>query len=503
MIVWRMSKSLALALAVCLGIAHSASAEHAYVVDLSVAPASIYTIDASTCSIVNTIQVPNTLYGVAAGSNRAYVSLPHANEVWAIDDGTGQVAGQIAVGNFPSGLALLPNESKLFVANQCGPTACFANHTGSVSVIDTVTLTVLDTVPVGTGPFGLVTSRNGARLFVTDEEANTLVVMNTSNNLIMRTIPVGTAPRGVAVDRAGRVVVANFRSDSVSIIDPAAGTVLGTVAVGRGPYAVATHPTVDRAYVTNSYDHTVSIIDTAARVVVATTASNGFYPGAVAMGRNGRLAFVVNSYTPDPSDGGNLMVLDTSQNIIVKTCVAQIGGVAAGGFGDFITKVSPMPPSPPFPTKFCPPRVCRMIPIREDVKLCSLDPMACLPPQPFCDPRCAKIDCCGLRDPGELDARRPGVFVSWVGGGRVRKADGVDIRRAGTKEFVPLKPGTVLGKGDFLRLSATSQLTVDAKGASIQTPEGGLPETGPDQMPWLLLAAGPPPQAKPPRATNK
>ena len=101
-----------------------------------------------------------------------------------------------------------------------------------------------------------------------------------------------------------------------------------------------------------------------------------------------------------------------------------------------------------------------------------------------------------MRDPRDFDVTRPGIFVAWVGGGLVRKADGVEIRPAGTKEFVPLKPDTVLAKGDFLRLTAKSQLTVDAKRASIQTPDGGLPETGPDQMPWLMLVAGPPPQGK-------
>ncbi len=59
-------------------------------------------------------------------------------------------------------------------------------------------------------------------------------------NTVVATVAVGTNPQGVAVNPAGtRAYVANFDSNSVSVIDTATNTVVATVAVGIGPIGVA------------------------------------------------------------------------------------------------------------------------------------------------------------------------------------------------------------------------------------------------------------------------
>src|SRR5262245_15017934 len=64
--------------------------------------------------------------------------------------------------------------------------------------------------------------------------------------------------------------VGNSGSDTVSVLDTAAGTVTATVGVGHGPTGVAVSPSGARAWVTNFGDGTVSVVDTASGVVVAT-----------------------------------------------------------------------------------------------------------------------------------------------------------------------------------------------------------------------------------------
>jgi YVTN family beta-propeller protein len=136
------------------------------------------------------------------------------------------------------------------------------------------------------------------------------------------TISVGNTPRGVAVDAAReRVYVANFGSDSVSVIDSSTHTVIDTItglsgatglaldaarnllwvtgyssnevtpiqiddaatsftpgtaiAVGQGPWGVAYDPVFDYVYVANSLGSSVSVIDVSIRAVVASI-TNGF-----------------------------------------------------------------------------------------------------------------------------------------------------------------------------------------------------------------------------------
>jgi YVTN family beta-propeller protein len=116
-------------------------------------------------------------------------------------------------------------------AAQAQPFAYISNNlSNNVSVIDTVTNTVVATVPVGTGPFGVAVNRAGTRVYVTNRESNTLSVIDTETNMVRATVPVGTGPFGVAVNPAGsRVYVANTSSNDVSVIDTETNTVVDTV----------------------------------------------------------------------------------------------------------------------------------------------------------------------------------------------------------------------------------------------------------------------------------
>jgi YVTN family beta-propeller protein len=64
--------------------------------------------------------------------------------------------------------------------------------------------------------------------------------------------------------------VANFNSNTVSVVNTRDNTVVATVNVGIGPNGVAITPNGAFAYVTNYYSLTVSVVNTASKVVVVT-----------------------------------------------------------------------------------------------------------------------------------------------------------------------------------------------------------------------------------------
>lgn len=101
--------------------------------------------------------------------------------------------GSTAVGALPPGVAITPNGSKVYVANQMDST---------ISQIDTATNGVTDTINVSDDPSlayttGLAVSPDGSRLYATNPDFggpprnSTVSIFNTSNNSL-----VGTATTG-------------------------------------------------------------------------------------------------------------------------------------------------------------------------------------------------------------------------------------------------------------------------------------------------------------------
>jgi len=95
---------------------------------------------------------------------------------------------------------------------------------------------------------------------------------------VTQTIPVGSHPFGVVRTLDGHLYVANNGTNTISIVDPTTAnsyTVSPTITVGRGPGEIAIDPLAGRAYVSNSDDATVSVVDMAAGAVIATLSPGG------------------------------------------------------------------------------------------------------------------------------------------------------------------------------------------------------------------------------------
>ena len=116
---------------------------------------------------------------------------------------------------------------------------------GTVSVIETATNTVIDTITVG----GIPIKRTGAYdteneiIYVTNQDG-TVSVIDTATNTVIDTITVGTGPSGIAYDDDNqRMYVANEAEDTVSVIDTATNTVIDTIEeVGDTPIGMLMIP---------------------------------------------------------------------------------------------------------------------------------------------------------------------------------------------------------------------------------------------------------------------
>jgi YVTN family beta-propeller protein len=245
------------------------------------------------------------LVNIAGAVPYAYITNnDYPGTITIIDTATNTVINTVSVGNAPLGVAVNPEGTKVYVASWSSNT---------VSVIDTSTNTVIDTVDVGIQAWGIAVNPAGTTVYVTGSDSGIVSVINTTTNTVTATVDVGSYPVGVAVAPDGKnVYVANQHGSTVSIIDAANNTVTTTVNVGNHPLGVAFNPAGTTAYVTNSDSGSVSAIDTATNTVVASV-SVGSYPYGVAVNPEGTKVYVANY------NDSNVSVIDTATNAVTST----------------------------------------------------------------------------------------------------------------------------------------------------------------------------------------
>lgn len=178
---------------------------------------------------------------------------------------------------------------------------------------------------------------------------------------------------------------------------------------------------------------------------------------------------------------------------MIKPAVERISGRTLSCSAGAVS-VSAARPLPPGFSVMCPPGVCNYVQWRGDLE-CLADPLKCRRTIPVCDPRCARIDCCG----GPLSQiDRPGVMLGWAEGGRVMDVSGVEILPHNSKRYVPLTRGRILRAGDILRIRAGARLNLKTTYATFKTMPEGMPRqvlqtavATPQERPWLFLVTGP------------
>ncbi len=162
------------------------------------------------------------------------------------------------------------------------------------------------------------------RVYVANFDSDTVSVIDVSTHTVIATIPVGSRPFGVAVKPDGtRVYVTNYGGNTVSVIDASTHTVIATIPVGAKPAGVAANPDGTRVYVANEGSNSVSVIDTSTHTVVDTIPVES-RPVGVAVNSDGTRVYVTNQ-------GSNTVsVIDPNINRIIATIPVgtKPGGVA-------------------------------------------------------------------------------------------------------------------------------------------------------------------------------
>jgi len=171
---------------------------------------------------------------VASTSGKIYTANRDSDTVSSFDPAKGQRAWkitQIAVGKSPEGIGLSPDEREVWVAHR---------GDGALSIIDTATDQVKQTLKVGRAPIRVKFTPDGSRVLVSDSQGSDVVVFEAATRKELKRIPVGGVPAGILMQPDGRrAFVASTQANKVSVINLEDFTITATIEPGREPDGMA------------------------------------------------------------------------------------------------------------------------------------------------------------------------------------------------------------------------------------------------------------------------
>lgn len=248
--------------------------------------------DASSATVIATISVGATPFGidVTPDGSRVYVSNSTGGSVSVVDTASLSVSSTITsnVGTTPAGISIDASGTYAYVANYgAGAVTRITVTTGATSSID-----VSGAVSgVCANLLNIAVTPNGATLYAACQQQGRVIsapLAGGFGDVLMNVA--STYPTDVALSENGSTLVSSLAgTNQAFIIDGSGGAY---VSVTAGPYAVAVSPTSGLAYLAGQTSGHLSVVDTASRSTVGSTIAVGGQLSDIAITPDGTTALV-------------------------------------------------------------------------------------------------------------------------------------------------------------------------------------------------------------------
>ncbi|MGB8510949.1 MAG: bifunctional YncE family protein/alkaline phosphatase family protein [Pyrinomonadaceae bacterium] len=153
-------------------------------------------------------------------------------------------------------------------------------------------------------PAGIALSTNGKKLYVAENLADSLAVIDLETNKIEQRLPTEAYPYAVAVAPGDKVFVSAWGGSTVSVFAQTRSGALAEhrrVPVGRHPSALLLNESGSRLFVASATTNRVSVIDTKSEALIANltdappSKNQGSTPDALALSSDGTKLFVAEA----------------------------------------------------------------------------------------------------------------------------------------------------------------------------------------------------------------
>ena len=179
-------------------------------------------------------------------------------------------------------------------------------------------------------------SSGNPRLWVVNQDNNSVSVFDAVTRAKLGETTVGTAPRSIAVAPGGMVWVTNRQSATISVINPATRAITRTIALPYGsmPFGIAMSPASGHAFVALEATGQLLKFDTAsyAQAGSANVGANARHVSVTANGANVYVSRFITpplpgeataTVAPTLSTGGEVLVVDAAAMNVVDTVVLR------------------------------------------------------------------------------------------------------------------------------------------------------------------------------------
>jgi len=217
-----------------------------------------------------------------------------ADGIGIIDVAGRKLTGKINAGSDPEEFALSKDGTRLYVSNEDVRTA---------SVINIQTRKVEHIIPVGQEPEGAATSPDGARFYITCEAGGDIFAIDTSSYKVVGHFKVAVRPRSMAFLPQGTLAfIPSESTGQLNVIDTDDLKVLKVIELPEGsrPMSVKVSPDGKRVYVSDGRAGTVSVLDAHTHALLGTI-KVGQRPWGIVLSADGRYLFSANGPSNDVS----------------------------------------------------------------------------------------------------------------------------------------------------------------------------------------------------------
>jgi DNA-binding beta-propeller fold protein YncE len=174
------------------------------------------------------------------------------NQLLFLDPATGDIKRRLTVAD-PYQLGFSPDRKWLVVNGLAR---------NQVDVYDAATYKLVKRFPLSSMPSHLVYSPDSAMVYVTLQGTDRLAAIDLNTLSVRWNQVVGKTPAGVLWNN-GKLLVAAMGTDSLSVVEPADGRVLGRIVTGKGAHNLFHSPDKQIIYVNNRVAGTVVALDAA------------------------------------------------------------------------------------------------------------------------------------------------------------------------------------------------------------------------------------------------
>lgn len=217
-----------------------------------------------------------------------------ADAIGVVDVAQRKLTRKISAGSDPEEFSLSKDGTKLYVSNEDVKTA---------SVIDIASGKVQHIIPVGQEPEGVATAPDGKRFYVTCEAGGEIYAIETAGYTAVGHFKVNVRPRSMAFLAGGSIgFIPSESTGELNVIDTAKLQVLKVIALPQGsrPMSVKVSPDGRKVYVSGGRAGTISVLDSHTYELL-NTIKVGTRPWGIALSPDGKFLYSANGPSNDVS----------------------------------------------------------------------------------------------------------------------------------------------------------------------------------------------------------